>query len=133
MRVFIGFDSREGVAVNVLTDSIQAHATRPVQIAQIRLSQLEGVYKRSRHPLQSTDFSFSRFLVPWLCNYEGWALFIDADMLCRGDLSELWELRDERYAIQADQLSMQLGTGCHGDLVWFRSPTLPWLPAHPMS
>jgi len=100
MRVFIGFDSREGVAVNVLTDSIQAHATRPVQIAQIRLSQLEGVYKRSRHPLQSTDFSFSRFLVPWLCNYEGWALFIDADMLCRGDLSELWELRDERYAIQ---------------------------------
>lgn len=100
LRVFIGFDSREGVAVNVLTDSIQAHATRPVQIAQIRLSQLEGVYKRPRHPLQSTDFSFSRFLVPWLCNYEGWALFIDADMLCRGDLSELWELRDERYAIQ---------------------------------
>jgi lipopolysaccharide biosynthesis glycosyltransferase len=100
MRVFIGFDSREGVAVNVLTDSIQAHASRPVQIAQIRLSQLEGIYKRPRHPLQSTDFSFSRFLVPWLCNYEGWALFIDADMLCRGDLSELWELRDEHYAIQ---------------------------------
>ncbi len=100
MRVFIGFDSREGVAVNVLTDSIQAQASRPVQIAQIRLSQLGGVYKRPRHPLQSTDFSFSRFLVPWLCDYSGWALFIDADMLCLGDLSELWDLRDERYAIQ---------------------------------
>jgi len=34
---------------------------------------------------------------------------------------------------EADQLSMQLGTGCHGDLVWFRSPTLSWLPAHPIS
>ncbi len=34
---------------------------------------------------------------------------------------------------KANQLSMQLGKGCHGDLVWFRSPTLPWLPAHPIS
>jgi len=34
---------------------------------------------------------------------------------------------------EADQLSMQLGTGCHEDLVWFRSPTFPWLPAHPLS
>ena len=34
---------------------------------------------------------------------------------------------------EADQLSMQLGTGCHGDLVWFRSLTLSWLPAHPIS
>ncbi len=30
------------------------------------------------------------------------------------------------------QLSMEPGTGCHGDLDWFRSPTLSWLPAHPM-
>jgi hypothetical protein len=34
---------------------------------------------------------------------------------------------------EADQLSMQLGTGCHGDLVWSDSPTLSWLPAHPMT
>ena len=34
---------------------------------------------------------------------------------------------------EADQLSMQLGTGCHGDLVWFRNPTLSWLSAHPLS
>lgn len=100
MRVFIGFDSREGVAVNVLTDSIQAKASRPVQIAQVRLSQLEGVYQRPKNPLQSTEFSFSRFLVPWLCNFDGWALFIDADMVCLGDIAELWDLRDHQYAIQ---------------------------------
>jgi hypothetical protein len=34
---------------------------------------------------------------------------------------------------EGDQLSMQLDTGWHGDLDWFRSPTLSWLPAHPMS
>lgn len=100
LRVFIGFDPREDVAVNVLTDSMQRHASVPVQIAQIRLSQLRSVYTRPHNPLQSTEFSFSRFLVPWLCGYEGWALFIDADMLCLGDLAELWALRDDRYAVQ---------------------------------
>ncbi len=89
MRVFIGFDSREGVAVNVLTDSIQAKASRPVQIAQVRLSELKGVYHRPKCPLHSTELSSSRFLVPWLCNFEGWALFIDADMVCLGDLAEI--------------------------------------------
>ena len=99
-KIFVGFDPREDVAVNVLTDSMQAHASVPVQIAQVRLSQLQGIYQRPTNELQSTAFSFSRFLVPWLCNFEGWALFIDADMLCLGDIADLWALRDQRYAIQ---------------------------------
>jgi hypothetical protein len=103
IKVFIGFDSREDVAVNVLTDSIQARASKPVQIAQVRLTQLDGIYHRSSHPLQSTEFSFSRFLVPWMCGYQGWAVFLDADILCQADIAELWELRDERYAVQVVQ------------------------------
>ncbi len=99
-RVFIGYDPREPVAVNVLTDSIQAHASGPVLIGQVRLDQLRGVHTRPRDPKQSTDFSFSRFLVPWLAGYRGWALFIDADMLCLGDMAELWALRDESFAVQ---------------------------------
>jgi lipopolysaccharide biosynthesis glycosyltransferase len=100
IRVFIGYDPRENVAINVLANSIQARSTRPVSISQIRLSQLGSVYQRQRSLLQSTDFSFSRFLVPWLCNYQGWAVFFDADMLCLSDISELWDLRDDRYAVQ---------------------------------
>jgi lipopolysaccharide biosynthesis glycosyltransferase len=99
-RVFIGYDPREEVAVNVLTASFQAHASIPVQIAQVRLDQLGGVYTREHDPKQSTAFSFSRFLVPWLAGYQGWALFIDADMLCLGDIAELWALRDESKAVQ---------------------------------
>ncbi len=99
-RVFIGYDPRERVAVNVLADSFQARSSLPLLIGQVRLDQLAGVYKRERDPRQSTDFSFSRFLVPWLAGYRGWALFIDADMLCLADLAELWALRDERYAVQ---------------------------------
>jgi hypothetical protein len=99
-RVFIGYDPRESVAVTVLTESIQARASVPVQVAQIRQEQLAGHFQRPPHPLQSTAFSFSRFLVPWLSGYQGWSLFLDADMLCLADLADLWSLRDDRYAVQ---------------------------------
>ena len=84
----------------MLADSFQARSSLPLLIGQVRLDQLVGVYQRERDPRQSTDFSFSRFLVPWLAGYQGWALFIDADMLCLADLAELWALRDARYAVQ---------------------------------
>jgi hypothetical protein len=98
IRVFIGFDPREAVAFSVLSYSIQARASRPVSITPLMLSQLRGVLTRERHPLQSTDFSFSRFLVPYLSGFEGWSLFMDCDMLMLDDVAKLYELRDERYA-----------------------------------
>jgi hypothetical protein len=100
IRVFIGFDAREDVAFSVLSHSIHARATEPVAIAPVMLSELGGVYRRERNPLQSTDFSFSRFLTPYLCGYEGWAVFMDCDMLVLDDIAKLWRLRDERYAVQ---------------------------------
>jgi len=100
IRVFIGYDAVEAVAFSVLAHSINVRASQPVQIAPVMLDQLQGVYRRERNPLQSTEFSFSRFLVPWLCGFEGWAVFMDCDMLVREDIAELWKLRDERYAVQ---------------------------------
>ncbi len=98
--IFIGFDPREAVAYSVLAHSIQARASAPVTIAPLALSQLSRVLTRERHPLQSTDFSFSRFLAPYLSDYAGWSLFMDCDMLMRDDVARLWDLRDERYAVQ---------------------------------
>jgi hypothetical protein len=100
IRVFIGYDSKEVVAWNVLAHSINAHASAPVAIAPVMLSQLAGVFDRPRNDLQSTEFSFSRFLTPWLAGFQGWALFMDCDMLMRRDVASLWKLRDERYAVQ---------------------------------
>jgi hypothetical protein len=97
--VFIGFDERETVAFNVLAHSIHARASQPVSVAPIRLSQLKQVFSRERHPLQSTDFSFSRFLTPYLSGFAGWSVFMDCDMLMRADIAELWSLRNERYAV----------------------------------
>ena len=100
IRVFIGFDPPETAAFHVLAQSIHARASEPVTIAPLMLSQLKGVMTRERHSLQSTDFSFSRFIVPYLCDYQGWAVFMDCDMLMVDDIAKLWALRDDRYAVQ---------------------------------
>ena len=100
IRVFIGYDSRETVAYGVLAHSIHRRASVPVSIAPVMLGQLAAVFHRDTNALQSTQFSFSRFLVPYLCGYEGWAVFMDCDMLMRDDIAKLWALRDERHAVQ---------------------------------
>ena len=99
IRIFIGFDPRETVAWHVLCHSILARATQPVSFTPLALDHLREVFTRPRDPLQSTDFSFTRFLVPHLSGFEGWSLFMDCDMLVRADIAELWSLRDERYAL----------------------------------
>jgi hypothetical protein len=100
INVFIGYDPREAVAFSVLAHSIHARASEPVCITPLMLSQLKGVYTRERHPLQSTDFSFTRFLTPSLSHYTGWSVFMDCDMLVLDDIASLWALRDDRYAVQ---------------------------------
>ena len=100
IRIFIGYDPREPIAYNVLCHSIQTRASQPVSITPLMLSQLKSLMWRKRHKLQSTDFSFSRFLTPYLCKFVGWAIFMDSDMLVLDDISNLWDLRDNRFAIQ---------------------------------
>lgn len=82
-RIFVGYDPRQAIAPQVLMHSIYSRASRPVSITPLVLSQL---------PVQRmglTQFSYSRYLVPFLCKYEGTALFLDADMLCLTDITEL--------------------------------------------
>ena len=99
IKVFIGYDPREAVAFSVLAHSIHARATSPVAITPLMLSELTRIMTRARHPLQSTDFSFTRFLTPYLSDYGGWSIFMDCDMLVLDDIAKLYALRDDRYAV----------------------------------
>jgi hypothetical protein len=75
----------------------------PVSITPIMLSSLPW-FNRERLPNQSTEFSFSRFMVPFLCDYEGWAIFMDCDFLCIGnDIYNLWMKRDEACDVMCVQ------------------------------
>lgn len=91
LRVFIGFDSRFPEPARVLAWSIFKHTTVPVHVSYLDINHLKTVYgfDRVADPLASTEFTYSRFLVPYLCNYDGKAVFMDNDMLCCGDIAEL--------------------------------------------
>ena len=98
---FVGYDSKEKVAFNVLSYSILKNSTKPVSsITPIYLDNIKDDFVRERNNLSSTEFSFSRFIIPHLMNYQGWALFMDCDMLMVDDIAKLWRLRDDRYAVQ---------------------------------
>lgn len=99
IRIFVGFDERETVAWHVLTHSILARSSEPVSFVPLALHNLGKLMWREKNPLQSTDFSFSRFLTPCLSQFEGWSLFMDCDMLVLDDIAKLWALRDDRYAV----------------------------------
>jgi hypothetical protein len=99
IRIFIGFDPKEEVVYHVLCASILRRSSVPVQFTPVALSTLNGVFNRERNPLQSTEFSFSRFMVPYMSGYEGWSIFMDNDMLMLDDIAKLWEMRDDRYAV----------------------------------
>lgn len=100
IKIFIGYDPREAVAFNVLAHSIQCRASEPVAITPINLKHLKNLMWRDRAAFQSTEFSFSRFLTPYLCDFEGWAIFMDCDMLVVDDIAKLWEMQDNKYAVQ---------------------------------
>lgn len=99
VKVFVGYDPREAVAFHVLSHSIISRSSLPVEIVPIALSTLKEAMWRERDPKQSTDFSFSRFLTPYLAGYEGWAIFMDCDVLCLDDIAKLWALRDDKWSV----------------------------------
>ncbi|MEQ8194744.1 MAG: hypothetical protein RIB59_09675 [Rhodospirillales bacterium] len=97
LRIFIGFDERQIPASSALVQSIINTCSKPVAITPLAISAL---------PLRRiglTPFTYSRFLTPWLCDYQGWALFMDNDMLVLGDLAELFDYADDRYAVMVNK------------------------------
>ena len=100
-RIYIGYDPKEHLAYEVCKHSLLARSTVPLSIHPIKQSDLRSsdLYTRQRNPLESTEFSFTRFLTPHLASYSGWALFIDCDVLYLSDIAPLLSLVDDRYAV----------------------------------
>jgi hypothetical protein len=92
LNIFVGYDSKEPAAYHVLSHSILTRASVPVSITPLRQDTLRaaGIYTRERGPTESTEFSLTRFLVPYLSGYQGYSVFMDSDMLCRVDIAELY-------------------------------------------
>ncbi len=98
--IWIGYDSRERVAYHVLQHSILEHASDNCTFHPVGNSVLSpGIWTRPKGAKDSTEFSAARFMVPALMHYRGWSIFMDCDMLCMGDIANLWAQRDESRAV----------------------------------
>jgi len=95
--LFVGYDERESVVFHTFNQSVLDHTTYPVSITPLHESML-GCFDGQRDG--TNRFVYSRYLVPDLMDFQGWALFCDGDMIVLGDLVELWALRDPTKAVQ---------------------------------
>jgi len=89
--IFVGYDPREAIAYHTCVNSIIRNSSRPVAIVPVALNLFRDYAET--HTDGSNHFIYTRFLVPYLMEYQGWAIFIDGDMIVRGDIAELWDLR----------------------------------------
>ena len=105
LKIFIGYDSREDIAYQTAKLSIEKHASVPVEIIPLKLKWLKksGVYTRPVDKLASTEFTFTRFLIPHLTEFKGWALFIDCDFIFLEDVAKLFAQTKDEYAVMCAQ------------------------------
>ena len=102
---FIGYDSKEDIAYRVCKQSLLNNSSIPITVFSLKLYELvsKKIYYRSIDPLASTEFTYSRFLVPSLMNFKGWAVFCDCDFVFLNDVAKLFENLSEDKAIYCVQ------------------------------
>ena len=96
--IVVGFDQKESVAYHTFAQSVIENSTIPTRFMPLNIGSLTN-YKET-HKDGSNDFIYSRFLVPYLMNFNGWAIYADGDMVCLEDIKKLWDLRDDKFAVQ---------------------------------
>ena len=97
INLYVGYDEREAIAYHVFCHSVIKNTSIPVKITPLVLSQLKEF--NETHQDRSNDFVYSRFLTPYLNEFNGWAIFADGDMICQADLKELIGMADPNKAI----------------------------------
>ena len=107
LKVFVGYDTREDISFQVCEHSILRHnvGIDTVNIEPLIQNDLRkrNLYWREVDKLGSTEFTFTRFLIPALMDYKGWALFCDSDIVFLENVSKLFELVDDKYAVMCVQ------------------------------
>jgi len=105
LRIYVGWDSREDIAYQACKQSLLDTASIPIEVIPLkqRLLKRDKMYWRKSDKLASTEFTFTRFLVPELAEFKGWALFIDCDFIAVDDVKKLFDLANDKYAVMCAQ------------------------------
>ena len=102
MKVFIGHDSRQEQNTLVCERSIRKY-NKSIEIIPIVKSEMERDYGFDRVSDGSTEFTYTRFLVPYICRYQGVALFCDSDFVWLCDPEELMGYYEDKLAVHCVQ------------------------------
>ena len=94
MKIVIGTEANQYVPQQVLIYSIKETLSIDAEI----LPTTQG-----QHRIGGTNFGFVRFMVPSMCNYQGRAVYMDADQLVFQDMKGLFEQIDDDHAVACVQ------------------------------
>lgn len=97
-KVFIGYDSSIPKLSYTAAESLLDHSSVPLQITFLNQKNIPE-YTRPRGEYDSTEFSNSRFMTPYLSRFEGWSLFMDNDIICQADIAKLFDHRNMKYSV----------------------------------
>lgn len=92
IRVYVGSQEAQMLAVRVLEYSIRKHASMDVEVFPLHLAKVEYPMPSDIRNRPRTPFSFQRFYIPSLKGYRGRAIYVDSDMQVFQDITELWTL-----------------------------------------
>lgn len=98
LKIAVGYDEREAVAYHVFCESLIKNSSKPLAFIPLSLGLLHDVYEEI-HDDGSNSFIYSRFLIPWLCEFQGWTLYCDGDMVCQEDISKIFNYCDDSKAV----------------------------------
>mgnify|MGYP001589188271 CR=1 FL=1 len=136
IKIFVGYDPRESIAYHTFCQSVLSHASEPVAFAPLAQKLVSVQGQRDG----TNDFIYSRFLVPYLCDFSGWAIFADGDMLALDDIAKLWAMRDEskvvmvcKHDYQTKYSEKYLGTKNESYPRKNWSSVVLWNCAHPLN
>lgn len=94
--IYAGFDPREQIGFHTFVSSVLHRSSWPVSVIPLHAPLFTSFWGQKQAADETNAFTRTRFLIPFLQEYKGWAIFCDgADMICRADIAELWALRDE--------------------------------------
>ena len=92
IRIYVGATEAETLPCKVLEYSIRKHASMSVEVFPLCHAQIDIPQPKQPKNQPRTPFSFQRFLIPALTNYQGRAIYLDSDMLLFDDIRNLWSV-----------------------------------------
>ncbi|MFG1478559.1 hypothetical protein V5F53_07800 [Xanthobacter sp. V4C-4] len=126
VKVFVGAEPEQELAVEVLADSIQRFSSIAVDVVSLAEANIPIPQARDPANRGKTPFSFQRFLIPQLCGYEGLGVYVDSDMQVFKDIRNFWSVSDDDFDLRTVKLRPGSGRVAQNSVLLLNCARLKW-------